>query len=101
MEFENVSFVIDGDYSVKKYNAESKNAFPKIESGAHCYEVIRGNSSPCPDCPLFSKDTKGNVAYKSPYNGEFYFATFANIPLDDGKDGFVVSASKKDPDLIA
>lgn len=101
MEFENISFVIDGDYSVKKYNAESKNAFPKIECGAHCYEVIRGNSSPCPDCPLFSRDAKGNVSYKSPYNDEFYFATFANIPLDDGKDGFVVSASKKDPDLIA
>lgn len=101
IEFENISFVIDGDYCVKKFNAESKNAFPKIECGVHCYEAIRGNCSPCRDCPLFSKDAKARVTYQSLYNNKHYFATFANIPLDDGGDGFVVSASEKDPDVIA
>lgn len=98
--FDNFSFVIDGEYVVSNFSAASKTAFPGIECGAHCYEVIRGNSSPCPDCPIFSKNKKGSVIYKSPYNGKKYFATFSDLPLGNGKDGYVVTSSLEDPEIV-
>lgn len=98
--FDNLSFTIDDKYVVKGFNPASKAAFPEIECGANCYKVIRGNSSPCPDCPIFTKDKKGSLIYKSQYNGKKYFATFADLPLGGGKNGYVVSSGTEDPELI-
>ena len=100
IEFDNISFVIDSEFVVNNFNAAAKDAFPTIERGSRCYEVVRGNAAPCPDCPIFSKNKKGSIVYKSPYNDKKYFATFCDMPLEKGKNGYVVSSSVENPELV-
>ncbi len=94
--FDNLSFVIGLDHVIQNYNKPAKETFPKIEKGCHCYEAMRGYSSPCPDCPIYGKDGKGNLLYNVPGTDKKYYASFSNITLNDGSDGYIVSASESD-----
>lgn len=99
-EFDNISFIVDGEFAVSNYNDVAKAVFPCIERGAHCYETVRGYTEPCPDCPILTKNPKGCIIYSTPTTGKDYFATFSNIKRVDGSDAYIVTANEEDHDMI-
>lgn len=99
VNFKNLSFIIDEDYIVQVYNDYAKSTLPDIEKGKACYKVIHGYDSPCPDCPIFTKKTNGCAVHNIPSEKE-EFVTFSNIPLSDGRDGYIVTNHDVDVETI-
>ena len=89
--FENTSFKIDNEYVIRSFSDPMKKAFPEIAKGAPCYKALKGASSPCADCPIFSGKSDSEMYYTDFLTNNDYFALFANAALDDGTDGYSVT----------
>lgn len=89
--FDTGTFIIDSDYNITSYNEEASKIFSHITTGIPCYKAIHGFVSPCPNCPVFTKQNTSGVYHKNEETGKDYYATFSNIKLDDGKDGYLVN----------
>lgn len=89
IEFGKISYVIDKDYKIQYFNDEAKRAFPNIDVGKYCYELVRGESSPCPTCPILTEDPANKIVYTDG-NGEKYYSEFINVRLLNGEEGYAV-----------
>lgn len=74
--------VDDATCEIMYYNQELKSAFPEIEKGDLCYEVLHSKSAMCSDCPI-SKMKKNN---KNKYR--------RIMPIHNLKEEVLVNASK-------
>lgn len=91
MKFNTSTFVIDNDYIVKSHNDEAKKMFPDLCVGQPCYKAVRGYDKVCPDCPILTKNPTSEIIHKTKDNEKSLFATFSNITLENGDNGYIVN----------
>lgn len=62
-EVETGAYVVDGDYRIVYFNKRAESSFPGLRLGMCCYHALRGEPSPCSDCPLLLDHASKGLVY--------------------------------------
>ncbi len=93
------AYIVDvKTHQLQYYNTLTKQRVPEIEVGSLCYEVVRGKTAPCADCPL--KLMKGKNAKKvrsliyNDYLDAEILVTASRLVSYDGKESAFISSTE-------
>ncbi|WP_146040654.1 EAL domain-containing protein [Raoultibacter timonensis] len=79
------AYVVDSHHRLVYLDQNTMKTMPEARLGDRCYEVVRGESAPCPDCPWRSKndDRLGRSVLYNHHKHAWFEATCIDIDWPD------------------
>lgn len=89
-------YTINSKYQLLSYNQILAQKYPEIQTGAYCYEVLNGSSTPCSHCPIYREARENCITYFSEKQGHWIRAMFAQTDCPDQITVITTSASNEE-----
>lgn len=85
-------YIVGEDHRIQYMNNYVKEEYPEIKVGDLCYEIFRGEDSPCSNCPFFDlKEEYLDTAMYLPYLQDTFRISAASVSTADKGNACLLS----------
>lgn len=90
-------YMIDTEYRLQFINNYAKEEYPNINIGDCCYKAIRGENTPCRECPIkaVEENTFTDDYVYIPFLDSGFHMRAAKVEIQENKKGYVVTLQKQ------
>lgn len=90
---DSLAYVVNpATYEIIFHNQKTRELFPNIGVGLLCYECMRGNTSPCDDCPMQALPNAPAIELHAPGTGRWLCASAAWIDWPAGERYCIINS---------